>query len=141
MTSRPIVVNPEAGVSNRELRDFGLIVGGLIAIIFGLFLPLINRRPIRWWPWTLGAILAAAAMTRPALLYHFNNSWNALGKVLGWINTRLILWFLFFAIVTPMGLLARLLSSPGSGEGSSGPPNSYRVVSNEVPVASFEKPF
>jgi hypothetical protein len=141
VTSRPNVVNPEAVVSNRELRDFGLIVGGLIAIIFGLFLPLIHRRPIPWWPWTLAVLLAVAAMTRPALLYHFNSAWNALGKVLGWINSRLILWVLFYAIVTPMGLLARLLSGSRSSGGNGGPSNSYRVASHEVPVTSFEKPF
>jgi Saxitoxin biosynthesis operon protein SxtJ len=141
VTTRPNVVNPESVVSNRELRDFGLIVGGLIAIIFGLLLPLIHHRPIPWWPWTVAVLLAAAAMTRPALLYHFNSAWNALGKVLGWINSRLILWVLFYAIVTPMGLMARLLSRSRSSGGNGGPSNSYRVASHEVPVTSFEKPF
>ena len=128
-------------VSNRELRDFGLIVGGLIAMIFGLLFPLIHRRPMPWWPWTVAALLVAAALARPALLYYFNSAWNGLGKVLGWINTRLILGLLFYAILTPMGLLGRLLSSSGSKRGSGGPSNSYRIASHEIPVTSFEKPF
>jgi hypothetical protein len=131
----------EGTVSNRELRDFGLVVGGLIAVIFGFLLPLIHRRAIPWWPWTVAVVLAGAAMTRPALLYYFNSAWNALGKVLGWINTRLILGLLFYAVVTPMGVLLRLFARSGSHANDDGVTNSYRVESREIPRTSFERPF
>ncbi len=38
--------------------------------------------------------------------------WQALGDVLGWINTRIILTVLFYVVVTPAGLLMRLFRDP-----------------------------
>jgi hypothetical protein len=139
--SRPAVVNTEAATSNRDLRNFGLLLGALFAMIFGFLLPLLHRRPIPWWPWTLAAMLAAAALVRPALLFYVHAVWNAFGKVLGWINTRLILGLLFYAVVTPMGLLMRLLRRSPSQPGHASSPSSHRVQSREIARASFERPF
>jgi len=141
VTGRPAIVNAEAATGNHELRNLGLVVSALIAMIFGLLFPLLHRRPIPWWPWALAAPLAAAALIRPALLYYFHVGWNALGKVLGWINTRLILGLLFYAVVTPMGLLMRLLGRSASQRGEAGSRKSFRVESREIPRATFERPF
>jgi hypothetical protein len=141
VTSRPAIVNADTATSNRDLRNFGLLLGALFAMIFGFLLPLLHHRPIPWWPWTLAALLAAAALILPGSLYYVHAAWNALGKVLGWINTRLILGLLFYAVVTPMGLLMRLLRPSALRPGEASPQASYRVQSHEIARANFEKPF
>jgi hypothetical protein len=141
VTGRPAIVNAEAANSNHDLRNFGLVVGSLIIIVFGLLLPLFHRRLMPWWPWPPAALLIVIALLRPGLLYYINTIWNAVGKVLGWINTRLILGLLFYAVVTPMGLLMRLLGRSTVRPGDANSCSSYRVESHEIPQASFERPF
>ena len=133
-------MNNELAINHRDLRNFGLVVGALIAMIFGLVLPLLHRRPVPLWPWALGALLTAAALIRPAILYHFNVVWNVLAKGLGWINTHLILGLLFYAVITPMGLFIRLLGRGSSRANGSSLPT-YRVASSEISRASFERPY
>lgn len=133
-------MNNEQVINSKDLRNFGLTTGALIGMLFGLVLPLLHRHPLPWWPWALGALLAATALLRPALLYYFNVVWVALGKGLGWINTHLILGLLFYAVVTPMGMLIRLSGRHRSRTNGSSP-TSYRVASREISRSSFEKPY
>lgn len=129
------------GAHERELRDFGLIVGGLFAAIFGLLLPILHRRAIPLWPWALAAILATIAMARPALLEYVYKGWSALGAILGWVNTRIVLTLLFYAVITPMGLIGRTFGLVSiKAVGGKGEP-SYRVPSRQVNKSSFERPF
>ena len=37
-----------AELSRKQLRDFGLLMGGMIAGLFGLFLPWLFERTIPW---------------------------------------------------------------------------------------------
>src|SRR5947209_7302524 len=41
----------------KELRDFGLIVGSLVAILFGIVLPRLHHHGIFVWPLLAGVIL------------------------------------------------------------------------------------
>jgi hypothetical protein len=141
VTGRPSITNDEAATGSRHLRNFGLVVAALCSVMFGLLFPLLHRRPIPRWPWTVAAVLITAALVRPALLYYFHAGWNALSNVLGWINTRLILGLVFYGLVTPMGLLWRLVRHPASGPTDASVRNSYRVDSHEIAPASFENPF
>ncbi|VAX27586.1 hypothetical protein MNBD_NITROSPIRAE02-1288 [hydrothermal vent metagenome] len=46
----------------------------------------------------------------PNLLKPLQKAWMTLAVLMGWVMTRLILFVLFFLIVTPIGLLAWLLN-------------------------------
>lgn len=91
----------------KELRSFGLLVGGIFAIIGILPLILYQKGIILW------AIIVAGALILPALLWPRLLSWPyrgwmAIGYALGWLNTRLILGLIFYFIFTPMGVIMRL---------------------------------
>ncbi len=123
---------------DRELRDFGLITAGLFVAIFGLLLPALHRRGTPIWPWIIAALLISFALIRPSALYWFYRVWTRIGVVLGWINTRIVLGVLFYAVLTPMGLAMRAL---GRGERQGESPDSYRIKANPIPPSNFEKPF
>ena len=96
----------------RELRHFGLLMAALVAGVFGLLLPLLfGRAPSTWplWPWLLAAPLVALALAWPAGLAPVHRLWLRFGAVMAVINTWLILGVVFFLLVTPLGLLLRLL--------------------------------
>ncbi len=125
-------------ISERELRDFGLIVAGLFAAIFGLLLPLLHRRAIPIWPWAIAAVLLASALARPSILRGFYRVWTRIGLVLGWVNTRIILGVLFYVVLTPMGYIMRAL---GHGESAPESPDSYRIAAHPIARENFEKPY
>ena len=96
-------------VSAIRLRSFGLTVGGVFAAI-GLLPILFGNRPLRAWAVVLSVLLMLAALVFPRSLSLVYQGWMAVGHVLGWINTRLILSAIFYLLFTPMGLVMRLLS-------------------------------
>jgi hypothetical protein len=133
--------DPDTHASKGDLRNFGLMLGALFGAIFGLLVPLLHRRQVPWWPWTVTGFFVLAAVIRPALLLHFRVAWNELGKVLGAINSWLILAVLFYAVVTPIGLALQLLSYFSSQRHTTGAQKSYRTESPQITREIFERPF
>lgn len=113
-------------VTRKDLRSFGLIVGGVFAAI-GLW-PVVRRGgDYRTWALALSVLLIAPALVFPAVLKPLHRVWMKLGEILGWINTRIILGAIFFGVVTPMGLIRRLLGKDSMGRQRSADAESYRV--------------
>jgi len=92
----------------KQLRHFGLMVGGIFAAI-GVWPALWSGRPLRPWALVLAVALMVPAVVNPRLLRHVYRAWMAAGELLGWINTRILLGLLFFAVITPMGIVMRWL--------------------------------
>src|SRR5262245_43362661 len=86
-------------------RSFGLVFAAAFALLAGYF----GLRGISWWP----ALLAGAAaflilaLARPALLAWPNWLWTKLGLLLGAIIAPIVMAVVYFAVFTPMGLLAQ----------------------------------
>jgi hypothetical protein len=91
----------------KQLRSFGLIVGGVFLAI-GLW-PLVRGGNYRFWAVTLAALLVMPAIVAPGLLKYPNAVWMRIGHVLGWINTKVILSAMFIAVFTPTAAILRLL--------------------------------
>ena len=92
----------------RQLRQFGLLVGGIFGLI-GLW-PLVWRHQSpRAWALVLAAALIGPALVAPRLLGPAHRVWMKLAEVLAWINTRILLGLVFYLVVTPIGLVMRLM--------------------------------
>lgn len=92
----------------KELRNFGLLVGGVFLII-GVWPLIWHGSEMRLWAVMVGGFLSVLGAVSPSVLQPIHKGWMLIGHVMGWINTRIILGFFFYAILTPMGLLARLV--------------------------------
>lgn len=91
----------------RDLRRFGLTVGGVFAALgvwFGL-------RHFASFPYLLGVGLAliALGLIYPRALKPVYLGWMTLALVLGFVVSHVILTLFFFLVLTPVGLLARAL--------------------------------
>lgn len=93
-------------ITIRELRTFGLLVGGVFALI--ALWPLLRSQPLRIWAAMISTALIAPAIFMPVLLKMPFRAWSIFGAALGWFNTRLILTVLYFAAILPMALILRL---------------------------------
>jgi hypothetical protein len=127
--------------SRKELRKFGLVTGVGIAGLFGLLFPLLFGRVLPLWPWITGGILVAAALAVPGLLRPFERVWMAVGAVLGWINTRIILGIIFLLAIVPMGLALRMFGKDPMKRKVDPAAQSYRSPSHQRKIISMERPF
>ena len=88
----------------KEIISLLIIITGFLIISFFLknYLPLI----------------IAAALCLPGFFFFdwaktIHRGWMALANILGWINSRILLFIIFFFILTPIALLARLFGKTG----------------------------
>lgn len=93
----------------KEIRNFGFLVGGvLIAIsIFLLWKELSYYQLI----FAIGISLVLLGFFIPKILKPIYIIWMTFAAILGWIMTRVILTILFYLIVTPIGLIARIFGA------------------------------
>ena len=96
----------ELDTSPRNLRKFGLVVGG----VFGLLAVWFLWRGKAYYPYVLipGVFLVVFGLIWPKLLKQVYVIWMSLALVLGLIVSTALLTILFYLVVTPVGLVARL---------------------------------
>jgi hypothetical protein len=114
--------------TRRDLRHFALIwlpifaagAGGLILY--------------RGGAWTLPAVLwgvalavAAAGLINPDLVRPLFVGWLAAAYPIGWTISHLVLALTFYVVVTPIGLLLRLLGRDPLARRRHGSPGSYWI--------------
>ena len=96
----------QLSTGTRDLRKFGLLVGGVFALIGGWLL----FRHKGAWPYLLapGGLLMMLGLLAPRSLKHPYRLWMGMAFFLGSIVSTAILTLFYFLIVTPIGLLARM---------------------------------
>lgn len=94
----------------RELRSFGLAMAVAFPAVFGLLLPWIFSARWPLWPWLLAAVFSGLALAAPARLGLVYRYWMRMAAVLGWVNTRILLFLIFCILFVPIGLARRLVA-------------------------------
>jgi hypothetical protein len=92
--------------SAKALARFGFILGGM-SILLGLLLLARHRTGLPLL--IIGVLLIGAGFFAPRALKYLHAVWIGLSLLIGWLMTRLILTIVFFLVVTPIGLLQRLV--------------------------------
>jgi hypothetical protein len=105
------VIAHESGETHRARkrgspRSFGLAFAAVFALV-GLFPVLRHREPRIWF---LGASLALVliAFAYPRMLEAPNRLWQAIGEKLSLVTSTILVAVIYFVVVTPMGILARM---------------------------------
>ena len=110
----------------KELRQFGLLVGGVFSVI-GLWPMFLRGEPLRLWAVVLGSLLILLGSLVPTWLAPVHRGWMWVGHVLGWINTRIILGVIFYGLITPIGIAFRMLGKDTMRQSFSDTSSTYRV--------------
>ena len=88
-------------------RSFGLSVGAVCAAL-ALFAAWRGRVTPSWILGGVAVALLVPAVVKPELLRAPSAVWWRISRLLGWINSRLLLSACFFLLLTPVGIVLRL---------------------------------
>ena len=88
-------------------RSFGIVFFVVFFLI--AFYPLINGENIRIWSAVISLIFLVLGLLNSKFLNPLNKLWFKFGIFLGKIISPVVLGIIFFLVVTPIGLLMRLL--------------------------------
>lgn len=90
----------------KELRQFGLTVGIVLGLLRGLFF--LRGKDYYFYFLIFSFAFLFLGLVAPILLKPIQKIWMSLAILIGWFVTRVILIVLFYLVVTPIGLLAKL---------------------------------
>ena len=88
-------------------RSFG-IVFFIVFLLISIY-PLINNEDIRIWSLLVSIIFLVLGIINSNILSPLNKLWFKFGILLGKIISPIIMGIIFFLVVTPIGLLMRLI--------------------------------
>lgn len=93
----------------KQERQFGYGVGGVLALLGGLLVFWRHRTGAGLPLLALGGSLVLFAALAPRVLSAPARAWSAFSHALGRMNTVIFLSVLFLLVLTPLGLVLRLL--------------------------------
>ena len=88
-------------------RNFGMVFTVVFLIIS--FWPLLKSGNIRYWSLIISIIFFVLALLNSDVLTPLNKIWMKFGLILGKIVSPIVMGFIFFVVVTPTGIIMRLL--------------------------------
>ena len=89
-------------------RSFGIVF--FIVFLLIATYPLINNGELRIWSLILSLVFLILGLLNSKILYPLNKIWFKFGLLLGRIVSPLVMVIIFFLVVTPIGLLMRILN-------------------------------
>ena len=90
--------------SNRSFGILFFIVFLLIAIW-----PIFNGETFRIWALVISTIFLILGLLNSRILTPLNKAWVKFGELLGMVIAPIVMAIIYFIIITPIGLLMRLL--------------------------------
>ena len=100
-------------VKSKDNITFGILFF-IFFLIIGLY-PLKSEEAIRVWSVVLSLVLLIITIIKPNLFTFLNKFWIKLGILLGKIISPIVMGLVFFFVVTPIGILVRILKKDVMG--------------------------
>ena len=88
-------------------RSFGIVF--FVFFLLVAIYPLINNGELRLWSLIISIIFLLLGLVKSRILNPLNKLWFKFGIFLGKLISPIIMGIIFFLVVTPIGLLMKLL--------------------------------
>lgn len=94
--------------NKKELKNFGLIWSAIFFVV--AILPLMSGNDFRLWALIVSFVFSSISFSFPEIYEKtkFYSAWIKFGEIIGKINSKIIIAFLFYFIFVPIGLLLKL---------------------------------
>jgi uncharacterized membrane protein HdeD (DUF308 family) len=126
--------------TSKDLRQFGLLVGGVLTVI-GVWPVVFRSESPRFWVVMFGSVLIVLGAAVPQRLKQVHDVWMKIGHVLGAINTRILLGIIYYLLLTPMGLAMRLMGKDPLHRAFAQEVDTYRIVRDPRPRQHMRNQF
>jgi len=100
--------NTNSQYTTKELRQFAFIMAGMILLLFALFFPWLYDLGFSYTPYIISGLFISLGLIIPKALQPVYTGWIKFSNILGFINSKILLFIIFYLIITPMGLVAKL---------------------------------
>tara|TARA_B100002052_G_C15699736_1_gene514520 strand:+ start:469 stop:846 length:378 start_codon:yes stop_codon:yes gene_type:complete len=92
---------------NENNKSFGI----LFFIVFFLIAiwPILSNEIIRIWALIISVVFFILGIINSKILTPFKKGWIKLGEILGRIVAPIVMGFIYFIIITPIGIFMRLI--------------------------------
>jgi hypothetical protein len=100
-------------IKSKENITFGILFF-IFFLIIGLY-PLKSGGVIRVWSVVLSLVFLIITIIRPNLFTFLNKLWIKFGILLGKMMSPIIMGFVFFFVVTPIGIFVRIFKKDVMG--------------------------
>ena len=96
-------------ISRKKLREFGILISIVSPLLIGWLFPLIRGQSFRTWSLWISIPSLIFGIFKPGFLHFPYKACMKIGDIiLGWINSRIFLGFVFFLILLPVALIMRI---------------------------------
>jgi len=131
-------VESHASIKQSSEKNFGLVFS-IVFLIIALY-PLISSQEVYVWALITSATFLLLAFVAPKTLTTLNKLWFKFGYLLGSITTPIVMAFVYFITVLPVGLIMRLLGKDLLKQKLDKNAKSYWIERNE-PMGSMKNQF
>ena len=112
-------------------KSFGLVFFVLFMII--ALWPLLNDGNIRIWSIIVSIIFLILGLFNSKILTPFNKLWMRLGILLGAIVSPIVMGIVYFAVITPIGLIMKLFGKDVLNLKIDKNKNTYWTLKKKIP--------
>lgn len=125
----------------KELREFGIVIA--IALTVLATIALWRGRATYPYLYAAAVVFAASGIAVPKMLTPLQKAWMAFSVAMGFVMSRVILSVIFYAVMTPIGLIMKAMGRDIIDERIEKPKASYWHKRPEGLKAkeSYEKQF
>ena len=119
-------------------RNFGLVFF-IVFLIVSLW-PLTYGEPIRIWLVIISMVFLILGLMNSKLLTPLNKLWFKFGMILGAIVTPIVMGLIFFLVVTPIGLIMRVMGKDLLNKKYDKKKKTYWIKRN-TPIGTMKRQF
>ncbi len=94
-------------ISNKQLREYGFLIGFGFPLIIGWLVPSLTGHVFRSWTLWIGIPTMLIGIVSPRILHKPYQAWMYLGHLLGYVNSRIVLGFVYLFILQPISFIMK----------------------------------
>ena len=119
--------------NKKQLRSFGFIWAFIFLVIASY--PLLNDEPVRMWSLYTSLAFISISVIFPSFYQkiYFYQGWIKFGNFVGKVNSKIIIFILFYIIFLPIGLILKILRKDLLGKKINESAKSYFIDRKEQP--------
>jgi predicted membrane protein len=127
--------------NKKEWRNFGFGLAGIVILI--MIIQLFLKHEFFWSLLVISLLLLLFSLLVPVVLKPLYIIFSYIGLVFGWIMTRFTITLLFYLVLTPIGLMAKIFGKKFLDIDFKKKRDSYwkEVSASRIDKSSYEKQF